>query len=486
MQNLLAADFYLFGLILLGVVVCSYSFLVAEKPILDPIKFWGASIGFAIGQYLMSGFAVQSSPVGFQAGFNAFLVSNLFNVFSAVFQTLFCYGILQPIHKKRIRLIILGLIFFGTQFTLVNYFENTSLAAFEIGFLIPTLLTLQVVFLLRYQRSNKSSQINLLLIFTAIQLILASTKLAAISYRFFTNDQISEVIGFNEIPTELIAIATANMLFNALAYLAMVGFWSSRAFKAKELISKENNRIHQLLAERDRLINSLSRANKTAVTGALSATLAHELNQPLGAIKLNIQLLKNLLEESDPPPVAKQVMQDIENQNQRATDLIKTLRSIFIESKVESKKIVLDDLIQSIGNLYKSKFNELAIDVEYSLSASNPIDINSLELHQAIVNLINNAIDALESSANSTKRQIIIETSQSKQITEISISDAGPGVPSAQEAQMFELIKPSAKPEGMGLGLWLVNFIVERHQGSIKYQRSKLGGAQFIITFPRG
>ena len=311
MQNLLAADFYLFGLILLGVVVCSYSFLVAEKPILDPIKFWGASIGFAIGQYLMSGFAVQSSPVGFQAGFNAFLVSNLFNVFSAVFQTLFCYGILQPIHKKRIRLIILGLIFFGTQFTLVNYFENTSLAAFEIGFLIPTLLTLQVVFLLRYQRSNKSSQINLLLIFTAIQLILASTKLAAISYRFFTNDQISEVIGFNEIPTELIAIATANMLFNALAYLAMVGFWSSRAFKAKELISNENNRIHQLLAERDRLINSLSRANKTAVTGALSATLAHELNQPLGAIKLNIQLLKNLLEESDPPPVAKQVMQDI-------------------------------------------------------------------------------------------------------------------------------------------------------------------------------
>ena len=486
MQNLLSINYYLFSLILLGIGVCSYSFLVAEKPILDPIKFWGASIGFAIGQYLTSGFAIQSSPVGFQAGLNAFLVSNLFNVFSGAFQTLFCYGILQTISKKRIKLIILGLIFFGTQFALVNYFENTLLAAFQIGVLIPTLLILQIIFLLKFQRFNKSPQTNLLLFFTTIQLILAGIKLVAISYRFFINDQRSALISFNEIPIGLIAIATTNMLFNVLAYLAMLGFWASRALKSKELISNENSRIHQLLAERDRLINSLSRANKTAVTGALSATLAHELNQPLGAIKLNIQLLKNLLEESNPPLVAKQVMQDIENQNQRATDLIKTLRSIFIESKAESKKIFLDDLIQSIGNLYKSKFNELAIDVEYSLSASNPIDINSLELHQAIVNLINNAIDALESSASSTKRQIIIETSQGTSRTEISISDTGPGVPSVQEGQMFELIKSSTKPEGMGLGLWLVNFIVERHQGSIKYQRSKFGGAQFIITLPRG
>jgi signal transduction histidine kinase len=486
MQNILSADFYLFGFILLGVVVCSYSFLVAEKPIPDPIKFWLASIGFAIGQYLISGFAIQSSPVGFQAGLNAFLVSNLFSVFSGTFQTLFCYAILQPISKGGIKPVILGLIFFSTQLTLVNYFENTLLVAFEIGVLIPILLMLQIIFLFKYQRIDKSPQINLLLIFTAIQLILAGFKLLAISYRFFANDQTPEVIGFNEIPIVLIAIATTNMFFNVLAYLAMAGFWSSRAVKAKELISNENSRIHQLLAERDGLINSLSRANKTAVTGALSATLAHELNQPLGAIKLNIELLKNLLEESNPPLVAKRVMQDIENQNQRATDLIKTLRSIFIESKVESKKIVLDDLIQSIGNLYKSKFNELDIDVEYSLSASNPIDINSLELHQAIVNLINNAIDALESSASSTKRKIIIETSQSNRITEISISDTGPGVPIVQEAQMFELIKPSAKPEGMGLGLWLVNFIVERHHGSIKYQRSKFGGAQFIITLPKG
>ena len=97
MQNILSADFYLFGLILLGSVICSYSFLVAERPIPNLIKFWAASALFAIAQFLISGYATQNSTSGFNFGLKVFVFSNLFHIASVVFQTLFCYSLISKI-----------------------------------------------------------------------------------------------------------------------------------------------------------------------------------------------------------------------------------------------------------------------------------------------------------------------------------------------------------------------------------------------------
>jgi C4-dicarboxylate-specific signal transduction histidine kinase len=304
-----------------------------------------------------------------------------------------------------------------------------------------------------------------------------------VSWRAIGSDASELVINFDEIPLAYIVITTVNMFFNVLSYLAMLGYWAERAIHSKIQVGSENSRILQLLSERDQLISSLSRANKTAITGALSASLAHELNQPLGAIKLGIQLLKTLFDKSATSPMAEQVMQDIENENQRATDLIKTLRSIFVDGGIEKKQILLDDLIRSVGMLYKTKFLEDRIQIQYSLAASIPINGNSLELHQVIVNLMNNSIDAFECS-KTLAPQLVIQTTQNDQYLHLSISDNGPGVPEAQVSEMFELIKTSNKKEGMGLGLWLVKFIIERHGGTISYRRSQYGGAQFDISLP--
>ncbi|MBU3548803.1 HAMP domain-containing sensor histidine kinase [Polynucleobacter sp. P1-05-14] len=483
MQNILSADFYLFGLILLGSFICSYSFLVAEKPIPNLIKFWAASALFAIAQYLISGFATQYATSSFNFGLKAFAFSNIFHITSVVFQTLFCYSLLTTFPRKKVAIVSLSLILFGAQFVAIHQLGYISLAAFEVALLMPAFQALQILFLVKYRKKDKSTQLNLLVVFTSVQLILACIRLAAVSWRAIGSDASELVINFDEIPLAYIVIATVNMFFNVLSYQAMVGYWAERAIHSKIQVGSENSRILQLLSERDQLINSLSRANKTAITGALSASLAHELNQPLGAIKLGIQLLKTLFDKSATSPMAEQVMQDIENENQRATDLIKTLRSIFVDGGIEKKQILLDDLIRSVGMLYKTKFLEDRIQIQYFLAASIPINGNSLELHQVIVNLMNNSIDAFESS-KTLAPTLVIQTTQNDQYLYLSISDNGPGVPEAQVREMFELIKTSNKKEGMGLGLWLVKFIIERHGGTISYKRSQYGGAQFDITLP--
>ena len=483
MQNILSADFYLFGLILLGSVICSYSFLVAEKPIPNLIKFWAASALFAIAQYLISGYATQYSTSSFNFGLKAFAFSNIFHITSVVFQTLFCYSLLTTFPRKKVAIVSVSLILFGAQFLVIHQLGYISLAAFEVAFLIPAFQTLQILLLVKCQNKEKSTQLSLLLIFTSIELILACIRLAVVSWRVIFLNEAPTVMNFDEIPLAFIVISTVNMFFNVLSYLAMVGYWAERAIHSKIQVTGENSRILQLLLERDQLINSLSRANKTAITGALSVSLAHELNQPLGAIKLGIQLLKTLFDKSATSPMAVQVMQDIENENQRATDLIKTLRSIFVDGGIEKKQILLDDLIRSVGMLYKTKFLEDRIQIQYFLAASIPINVNSLELHQVIVNLMNNSIDVFESS-KTLAPTLVIQTTQNDQYLYLSISDNGPGVPEAQVREMFELIKTSNKKEGMGLGLWLVKFIIERHGGTISYRRSQYGGAQFDIALP--
>ncbi|MBT8522460.1 HAMP domain-containing histidine kinase [Polynucleobacter paneuropaeus] len=483
MQNILSADFYLFGLILLGSVICSYSFLVAEKPIPNLIKFWAVSALFAIAQYLISGYATQYSTSSFNFGLKAFAFSNIFHITSVVFQTLFCYSLLTTFPRKKVAIVSVSLILFGAQFLVIHQLGYISLAAFEVAFLIPAFQTLQILLLVKCQNKEKSTQLRLLLIFTSIELILACIRLAVVSWRVIFLNDAPTVMNFDEIPLAYIVISTVNMFFNVLSYLAMLGYWAERAIHSKIQVGSENSRILQLLSERDQLINSLSRANKTAITGALSASLAHELNQPLGAIKLGIQLLKTLFDKSATSPMAEQVMQDIENENQRATDLIKTLRSIFVDGGIEKKQILLDDLLRSVGVLYKTKFLEDRIQIQYSLAASIPINGNSLELHQVIVNLMNNSIDAFESS-KTLAPQLVIQTTQNDQYLQLSIADNGPGVPETQVSEMFELIKTSNKKEGMGLGLWLVKFIIERHGGTISYKRSQYGGAQFDIALP--
>jgi C4-dicarboxylate-specific signal transduction histidine kinase len=275
-----------------------------------------------------------------------------------------------------------------------------------------------------------------------------------------------------------------------LVYVALGSFYLEKQIKKENQITnalkstkEENQKITELLKEKERLIYGLMKANKTAATGALSASIAHELNQPLGASNLNIQFLKMKLEKGVlNPELGKEILDSLEQDNQRAATIVKSLRSIFTEGESSAQEVQLSDLISKVLDIVKPELKGKNIQIQLQVQDDLVIWVNSSEIEQVILNLLNNAIQALANSGTLLRR-ITIEAIKSNNFVLLSISDNGSGVPPDFRSQLFDLLT-TTKQTGMGLGLWLCKHIVTRYSGSIHYEDTVGGGAKFVIELP--
>jgi signal transduction histidine kinase len=247
---------------------------------------------------------------------------------------------------------------------------------------------------------------------------------------------------------------------------------------------QENEQIKDLLTERESLIKSLMRSNKTAATGALSASIAHELNQPLGASKLNIQFLKRRLEQCElDADTQKELFTALEADNNRASSIVRSLRSIFADDKAAVECANLTALIESILVIVRPELRAKQIQLELNLPTALHAPVRQTEIQQVILNLVNNAIQSLEGSAQQ-ERRITIEGVSDINCIQITITDNGAGVSPEVQADLF-MILSSAKKTGMGLGLWLCQHIITRHGGRIWHEDAPQGGARFCIELPQ-
>jgi C4-dicarboxylate-specific signal transduction histidine kinase len=241
--------------------------------------------------------------------------------------------------------------------------------------------------------------------------------------------------------------------------------------------------MSDLLIEKERLIYGLMKANRTAATGALSASIAHELNQPLGASSLNIQFLKMKLEKGVlNPALGKEILDSLEADNQRASTIVKSLRSIFTEGESNTQEVQLGDLIAKVLDIVRPELKSKNIQIQLRVDDDLLIQVNSAEIEQVILNLLNNAIQALANSGT-LQRRIAIEAIQTGKSVQLSVSDNGTGVSLEFQSHLFELLS-TTKQTGMGLGLWLCKHIVTRYGGSIHYEDAVGGGAKFVIELP--
>jgi len=275
-----------------------------------------------------------------------------------------------------------------------------------------------------------------------------------------------------------------------LIYVALGSYYLEKQIrKENQIISalerskEENQKITELLKEKERLIYGLMKANKTAATGALSASIAHELNQPLGASNLNIQFLKMKLEKGVlNPELGKEILDSLEEDNKRAATIVKSLRSIFTDGDSTAEKVQIADLISKVLDIVKPELKTRNIQIQLQVEDGLTAQVNSGEIEQVILNLLNNAIQALANSGG-LNRRISIEAIGAGKIAQLSISDNGSGVPADFKGQLFELLS-TTKQTGMGLGLWLCKHIVTRYGGSIHYEEAAGGGAKFVVELP--
>jgi signal transduction histidine kinase len=249
-----------------------------------------------------------------------------------------------------------------------------------------------------------------------------------------------------------------------------------------ETTSLEKDEIALLLKEKEILISSLLKSNKTAATGALSASIAHELNQPLGASLINVQFLK-MMANSGSVSLASQkdLIEALETDTKRAGNIVKVLRSIFLEEELELTAINASEVLLSLTPIVEAELKAKNIQLILNIDKRIELKLSKTEFQQLILNILNNAIEALNTVDQDIKT-ITIDAEKTTEFTEISISDNGPGIAAPIRDGIFELLTGDKKA-GMGLGLWLCRHIMQRHGGKIYVEESVTGGAKLVMRF---
>jgi signal transduction histidine kinase len=404
-------------------------------------------------------------------------LANTAFVASFIYFGLFCRSLNASVPKNVNILVIAFLLCFAVLF---EYLRQRGLFVERVGLisLIGVSCFIWELKELRRLKEIGSTQLRFLVYTIAIELVLTFTRLVAL----FIDGGFSTPSLYQE-GVMSASIRWAWLAVSILSYVAVLGYWLEKLSVENIQVARENEKITGLLKEKERLIYGLMKANKTAATGALSASIAHELNQPLGASNLNIQFLKMNLEKGViNPELGKEVLDSLEEDNKRAAAIVKSLRSIFTEVDSNAKEVQLDSLIDRVLDIVKPELKSKNIQIQLQVDDGLLVRVNSSEIEQVILNLLNNAIQALGNSGT-LQRRIAINATKSEQFIQLSISDNGAGVPIEFKSQLFELLS-TTKQTGMGLGLWLCKHIVTRYGGSIRYEDAVGGGARFVVELP--
>ncbi len=228
----------------------------------------------------------------------------------------------------------------------------------------------------------------------------------------------------------------------------------------------------------------LAHVNRYSAVGELTTSIAHELNQPLGSILTNAETAELMLRAAQPDLVEiQQILADIRRDDQRASEVIRRLRSVLKKTPFEIKHIELNDTVREAIDLVKALAEGRRITLSYLPAlAGLHVKGDPVQLQQVILNLIINAMDAI-SDADTGKREVSVSTLSTGNQAEIRIADTGPGIPASDLASLFDPFF-TTKPQGMGMGLAIARTIVEAHHGTIVAANQPAGGALFTIRLP--
>lgn len=246
----------------------------------------------------------------------------------------------------------------------------------------------------------------------------------------------------------------------------------------------ERRRRRLAEAESRQRLTELAHINRNSAVGELTTSIAHELNQPLGSILTNTETAEIMLKSSSPNlDEMKEILADIRRDDQRASEVIRRLRSVLKKTPFEMTYIDLNETVRQVIGFIATVSRGRDIALKYSTcSADLNVMGDVVHLQQVFLNLIINAMDAI-SEAEAREREVSVTTNRSGASAEIRISDTGPGIAITDLKYVFDPFF-TTKPQGMGMGLAIVRSIVEAHHGQISAANQASGGALFTIRLP--
>jgi PAS domain S-box-containing protein len=227
----------------------------------------------------------------------------------------------------------------------------------------------------------------------------------------------------------------------------------------------------------------LERVSRAETLSELSASLAHELNQPLAMILTNAEAAQALLAQA-PPNLGevKDILVDIASADRRAADVIRKLRSLLERGEPDREDVRLNDAIHRVIQLLGNEIDDQCVTLDLRLAADLPsVQADRILIEQALLNLLNNAFAALADNPQPERRVSIATSAQADGVL-VEVTDNGCGVPDPE--RIFETFY-STTPGGLGMGLTIVRSIVNSHGGRVWAESAAGGGASLHLYLPR-
>jgi signal transduction histidine kinase len=218
--------------------------------------------------------------------------------------------------------------------------------------------------------------------------------------------------------------------------------------------------------------------------GQLASALAHELNQPLGAILRNAEAAELFLQASPPDLQEVQaILADIRKDDQRAGDVIDRMRALLVRREFQWSDLDLNALVEDVATLLRTDAEARRVKVTLELARpAPPVRGDRVQLQQVLINLILNAMDAT-SGCEAGRRFVAVRVRPVAERVEVAVSDTGSSIPKENLNRLFEPFF-TTKPNGMGLGLAISHTIIEAHGGRLWAENNPEAGATFRFTLP--
>jgi two-component system sensor histidine kinase HydH len=224
----------------------------------------------------------------------------------------------------------------------------------------------------------------------------------------------------------------------------------------------------------------LAATEKQLLLSRLLARLAHEIRNPLSSLDIHVQLLEEDLRLQAPAVYKNQAgrLDIIQGELHRLESIVKQFLKLAGPSALELELASIDAIVRQVCDLLKPDLDKRAITITTAINCPSAVLADVSQLTQALLNLIINAVQAINNSG-----RIEVRATQASGAVQISISDSGPGVPVGKMSAIFEPYY-TTKADGSGLGLWIAQQIALAHGGNIQAANAPSGGAVFTLKMP--